>query len=467
MCFQWKQVGKKCLKHHLSFCQQRWGNPTSTQPSGCDRFVHNNLHRGEAAITAMQIIPVIDIMRGIAVHARRGERMTYRPIQSVLLQEADPVALLGAYRDILESKMVYIADLDAIMGKGENLAIIAKMAASQPQVKLLVDAGIRSIEQAKLLLDRGVKKVVIASESLVDLDAASRLLAILGTGRALFSIDLKDRAVIWRDPSTESSDPCVVARRLLSLGCCEAIFLKMDCIGYRACAPPARRRLRGIAGHCAARWRHHTPRSGPRGGRGLEGLLVPGLLPERFLHANPDCGHAVASVSALDLFPQYPADIPGQQLRAGVVDRKQQHIFRRKTVLLFAIGHPDHRIALLNLQVGILSRQHDLVVQHLADLFHERLDTEEIEDVVTRLKRPFQLHPCSVVVAVKGLTLAITEEHEVARAEFEIFVVDPDAKRSHDVSSHSTLMWLPGSYRTASPDVKSDVLFILKQPLDR
>src|SRR5574337_623762 len=125
MCFQRKQIGKKRLKHHSSFRQQRWGNSTSTQPSGCDRFMHNDLHRGEAAITAMQVIPVIDIMRGIAVHARRGERMTYRPIRSVLLQEADPVALLGAYRDILESKMVYIADLDAIMGKGENLAIIA------------------------------------------------------------------------------------------------------------------------------------------------------------------------------------------------------------------------------------------------------------------------------------------------------------------------------------------------------
>src|SRR5574337_1486950 len=231
MCFQRKQIGKKRLKHHSSFRQQRWGNSTSTQPSGCDRFVHNDLHRGEAAITAMQVIPVIDIMRGIAVHARRGERMAYRPIQSVLLQEADPVALLGAYRDILESKMVYIADLDAIMGKGENLAIIAKMAASQPQVKLLVDAGIRSIEQARLLLDRSVKKVVIASESLVDLDAASRLLAVLGTGRVIFSIDLKDRAVIWRAPTTESSDPCVVARRLLSLGFREAIFLKMDRIG--------------------------------------------------------------------------------------------------------------------------------------------------------------------------------------------------------------------------------------------
>jgi hypothetical protein len=55
-----------------------------------------------------------------------------------------------------------------------------------------------------------------------------------------------------------------------------------------------------------------------------------------------------------------------------------------------------------------------MVVQLLADLFHERLDAEEIEDIVTRLKRPFQLDPGPIVVAVKRLTLAIAEEHEVA-----------------------------------------------------
>lgn len=183
-------------------------------------------------MTAMQVIPVIDIMRGIAVHARRGERMAYRPIQSVLLQGADPIALLRAYRDTLESEAVYIADLDAIMGEGENLAVIAEMAASQPQLELLVDVGIRSIEQAELLLNSGVKKVVIASESLTSFGVASELLAALGTERALFSIDLKDRAVIWRDPSTESSDPCVVAMRLLALGFREAILLEMNRIGW-------------------------------------------------------------------------------------------------------------------------------------------------------------------------------------------------------------------------------------------
>jgi phosphoribosylformimino-5-aminoimidazole carboxamide ribotide isomerase len=179
----------------------------------------------------MQIIPVIDIMRGIAVHARRGERSAYRPIRSVLLQGADPVALLRAYRETLESKAVYVADLDAIMGGGDNLTIIAKMAAAEPQFELLVDAGIHNVLQARRLLDAGVKKVVIASESLASLNAASELLAALGTERALLSLDLKAHVILWREPSTESRDPGVAALRLLSLGFREAILLEMDRIG--------------------------------------------------------------------------------------------------------------------------------------------------------------------------------------------------------------------------------------------
>lgn len=179
----------------------------------------------------MQVIPVIDIMRGIAVHARRGERSVYRPIRSVLLQGADPVALLRAYRSAFESTAVYVADLDAIMGNGENLAIIEKMAVAEPEITLLVDAGIHDTLQARRLLDAGAKKVIIASESLAAFDAASGLLAVLGTEQTLFSLDLTAHAMIWREPSTESRDPSVAAAHLASLGFREAILLEMDRIG--------------------------------------------------------------------------------------------------------------------------------------------------------------------------------------------------------------------------------------------
>lgn len=182
----------------------------------------------------MQIIPVIDIMRGIAVHARRGERSAYRPIQSVLLQGADPVALLRAYRATFKSEAVYIADLDAITHSGDNLDVIAKMAAAESQCDLLVDAGIRNVTQAGRLLDAGAKKVIIATESLSGLDEASALVTVLGAERALVSLDLTAHVMTWREPSTGLKDPAEAAARLLSLGFREAILLEMDRIGTSA-----------------------------------------------------------------------------------------------------------------------------------------------------------------------------------------------------------------------------------------
>jgi len=179
----------------------------------------------------MDVIPVIDIRRGVAVHAYRGERALYQPIRSVLLQGADPLALAGAYRRILGSTTSYVADLDAIMGSGNNLAIMGDMAAAEPQLDLLVDAGIRSVDDARRLLESGAKKVIIASESMASLDAAAALLAELETRSTLFSIDLRGRTVRWQEGSSETTDPCEVTALLLTLGFHEAILLEMESIG--------------------------------------------------------------------------------------------------------------------------------------------------------------------------------------------------------------------------------------------
>jgi len=179
----------------------------------------------------MRVIPVIDICRGVAVHARRGERTLYQPIRSALLPGADPLDLLRAYRDTLGSRSVYVADLDAITGGGENRAIITEMACSEPQLELMVDVGVRDIDEAHALIESGVRKVIIASESLTSLDAESRLCAGLGAERAVFSLDLRDRKVIWKKGSLESRNPYEVAARLRQFGYRDVILLEMERIG--------------------------------------------------------------------------------------------------------------------------------------------------------------------------------------------------------------------------------------------
>ena len=43
---------------------------------------------------SFKIIPVIDILNSTAVHAKKGERTKYKPIQSTLFQSSNPVEII-------------------------------------------------------------------------------------------------------------------------------------------------------------------------------------------------------------------------------------------------------------------------------------------------------------------------------------------------------------------------------------
>jgi phosphoribosylformimino-5-aminoimidazole carboxamide ribotide isomerase len=50
----------------------------------------------------MRVIPVIDLKRGVAVHAVRGDRERYRPLRSRIADGSDPVHVARAVRERLE-----------------------------------------------------------------------------------------------------------------------------------------------------------------------------------------------------------------------------------------------------------------------------------------------------------------------------------------------------------------------------
>ncbi len=83
----------------------------------------------------MRIIPVIDLRDGKAVRGRSGDRERYRPVESRLpggaaVDLSDPALLLSAYRALLRPDMVYVADLDRILGRGDNDATLARSTAA-------------------------------------------------------------------------------------------------------------------------------------------------------------------------------------------------------------------------------------------------------------------------------------------------------------------------------------------------
>lgn len=93
----------------------------------------------------MRILPVLDIMNGLVVQAIAGKRELYRPItESFITHTPDPNEVL---RNLFSMgfREVYIADLDAIMGRGDNYSIIVK--ASSMGFHVYADIGRRGMER--------------------------------------------------------------------------------------------------------------------------------------------------------------------------------------------------------------------------------------------------------------------------------------------------------------------------------
>ncbi|HEX2430441.1 MAG TPA: HisA/HisF-related TIM barrel protein [Aestuariivirgaceae bacterium] len=136
----------------------------------------------------MQIVPVIDLKGALVVHARRGERGSYAPIETPLSRSAEPAAVLAGLLSVAPFRAVYVADLDAIMAGRALSPLIESLADHFPMLEFWVDAGIASPAAAEALLRHERLHLVIGSESQGD----HRLLdAFRDHPRALLSLDFR------------------------------------------------------------------------------------------------------------------------------------------------------------------------------------------------------------------------------------------------------------------------------------
>lgn len=116
----------------------------------------------------MDIIPVIDLMDGQVVHARHGDRQNYRPIQSALCSGSEPLHIVSSLLQLYPFKRLYIADINAIQGRGNHAELTKQLRAQQPALEIWLDAGIHQPDTASDWQRHGVL-CVIGSESLPDM----------------------------------------------------------------------------------------------------------------------------------------------------------------------------------------------------------------------------------------------------------------------------------------------------------
>jgi phosphoribosylformimino-5-aminoimidazole carboxamide ribotide isomerase len=106
----------------------------------------------------MQVIPVLDLLDGHAVRAVRGERARYRPIQSSLCATSEPLAVAEALLAVTGARTLYIADLAAILARGDHAeqlaALLDGLQHTGPDFEIWLDAGYVDFPSMRTLFSR-------------------------------------------------------------------------------------------------------------------------------------------------------------------------------------------------------------------------------------------------------------------------------------------------------------------------
>lgn len=181
----------------------------------------------------MELIPVLDLARGVAVHAAGGERSRYQPVDSVLApgNPGDALALARAYRAIPGVSRCYVADLDAIGGRPAQHQLIGQIVSEAGfGGPILLDAGVASPDGLRQL--RGAwGHLVVGLETL---HSFADLSALAAEVEVTFSLDLRHEIALVRlglVAEVGSSDPLALATAAIRAGATSVILLDVGRVG--------------------------------------------------------------------------------------------------------------------------------------------------------------------------------------------------------------------------------------------
>ena len=147
--------------------------------------------------SSMTLIPVIDLLKGQVVRGVRGDRQAYRPIDSALCGSSDSVTVARILVDHCATRLLYVADLDALTGGLPQRAVLRELLDALPGIELWLDAGFADAGAAAALAEQlaphGARIVpVFGSESLVSRAALQECRDRFGTAGAVLSLDRRD-----------------------------------------------------------------------------------------------------------------------------------------------------------------------------------------------------------------------------------------------------------------------------------
>jgi phosphoribosylformimino-5-aminoimidazole carboxamide ribotide isomerase len=167
------------------------------------------------------LIPAIDLKDGAVVQLVQGERLAIR--------DEDVSKWVRRFESFPK---VQVIDLDAAMGRGDNLPIVRRIAAS---LSCRVGGGIRTIERARDILAAGAQQVIAGSslfkDGQPDLEFAARLAGAVGAERVIAAVDSRGGKVVIHGWKTVLPISAIEAVQALEPYCSEFLYTHVDSEG--------------------------------------------------------------------------------------------------------------------------------------------------------------------------------------------------------------------------------------------
>ncbi len=175
-------------------------------------------------MTVFRLIPVLDLQGGQAVHAVRGDRENYRPLLGRYAPSSSPAEILASLASVLPHRIAYVADLDRILGKGDNLHLLEEAAAAG--WTFWIDAGLR--DSFPILT---ATPMIAGTETVRSPDALGLMITSLESA-LIVSVDLRGGQPLHVHGSDWPKESAVsLLNRVAALGARRIILLDLAVIG--------------------------------------------------------------------------------------------------------------------------------------------------------------------------------------------------------------------------------------------
>ncbi len=142
----------------------------------------------------MELIPAIDLLDNIVVKAFLGQRKKYKPINSKLVNSSKLENIIIGLLKEYKFKIIYIADLNAIMGNKNNLNTIKNAVRKFPKVDFWVDYGVKNFLDFKKYGNNKFK-TIIGSETLENVDELKKIYKYKKK-KSILSLDFKNNSFL-------------------------------------------------------------------------------------------------------------------------------------------------------------------------------------------------------------------------------------------------------------------------------